>query len=69
MTKIKITVDKNKCIGSASCVVLGPQFFDLDADGKSEPLNEIVDIEGKELETLKKAVNACPVNAISIENI
>jgi ferredoxin len=66
MTKIKVSVDKNKCIGSASCVVLAPEFFDLGEDGKSKALKEYVT---ENIETLKKAANACPVNAIILETI
>ena len=66
MTKIKITVDKTKCIGSASCVVIAPQFFDLGEDGKSMAL---IDIATDNLELLKKAAGACPVNAIILEEL
>ncbi len=64
MPKIKISVDKTKCIGSASCVVIAPKFFDLDDDGKVKAL---VDCATDDLENLKKAAYSCPVNAITLE--
>ena len=64
--KLKITVDKNKCIGSANCVVIAPNSFELDENGKSQPIHEVT---AENIEEIYKAVAACPVSAISVEQI
>jgi ferredoxin len=60
---MKITVDKEACIGCGTCVALAPNTFELDAEGKSEVINPNGDPEVD----IKKAVEACPVGAIKIE--
>ncbi len=39
MAKLKITVDKPKCISSGDCVETAPTVFQLDTDGKSDLMN------------------------------
>lgn len=79
MTKYKVILDRDKCIGTASCVAVAPRFWDLQDDGKvvllSSRFNEetnkselIIEIEQDLLEN-KEAAEVCPVSAITIEKI
>lgn len=59
----KVEVDKDLCIGSASCVAAAPDVFDLGDDGKSYVK------AGASLDDVAKimdAARACPVNAIKV---
>lgn len=74
----KVKVDREACIGAASCAAVAPNTFDLDAEGKavikkkdgsmtSEYVNygDIAD-EGVNIEN---AAKSCPVNAIIIMEV
>lgn len=58
---MKITVDKQKCIGCGTCVAVAPQSFKLAGNGKAELIKPAGD-SGKKI---KEAVEGCPVSAIT----
>lgn len=58
---MSIKVDQNKCIGCGRCTELCPAVFRLNADGKSEVIEE------KNLECALQAADECPVEAIFVE--
>ncbi len=58
--KLKIVVDRNKCIGAAPCVAIAGAVFQLDEEGKAY----VVDPSGADDDTIKMAAEACPVKAI-----
>lgn len=60
---MKINIDKEKCIHCGTCVALFPEHFRFDDKGEIE----IIDPENIPPEIIKKAVNSCPVQAISFE--
>jgi ferredoxin len=64
MARLKITVNKNRCIGSEDCVETAPAVFQLDDDGKSEPVNPA----GAPEAAIVSAARACPVKAITVVN-
>jgi ferredoxin len=60
----KINLDQNKCIGCNTCPLIDPETFEMDtttykAKVKKQPESIT--------ENLKTAIDACPVNAITIE--
>ncbi|HLC19974.1 MAG TPA: ferredoxin [Candidatus Nanoarchaeia archaeon] len=68
-----IILDREKCIGSASCQALAPKFWKLDNDGKINLLNSTKKhdmqertIEKKDFALAMESAQACPVNAIHI---
>jgi len=63
--KYKITVDRNLCIGAASCVALAMKTFELDGENKAI----VIDEAGDEAEMIKLAAESCPTKAIILENI
>jgi len=64
MSKFQIIVDRDLCIGAASCVGVAPDVFDLDADDKSVVINP----EGADDETIIQAAQACPQDAIFLKD-
>ncbi len=57
-----VSVDQGKCIGCGACVSLCPQIFEL-KEGKSHVKEE----EPEDEDCAEKAVDSCPVNAITVE--
>ncbi len=57
-----VEVDKETCIGCGTCVALCSEVFELDSDGKAQ-VKEGADTN---LECVKEAAEACPVNAIKV---
>lgn len=62
--KITVRVDRNICIGAAACVVIAPEVFQLDEEGKVF----IVDANSRDAQTIIDAAKSCPVAAITIED-
>ena len=62
--KMKVKVDKNKCLGCGLCVSLCPLIFEL-KNNKSQVKSK-ADLE-KHKDCIKEAVENCPVQAIKIE--
>jgi len=61
---MKISIDKNLCIGCGTCVAIAPKTFKLGADGKAEAIEPA----GDEEKTIKEAIDSCPVSAIKSTN-
>ncbi len=61
---MKVTIDKNLCIGCGVCAALCPDIFELGPDNKSHVKDGD---HSSSSECAKKAANACPVAAIHIE--
>jgi ferredoxin len=59
----KVVVDKDKCIGSANCVAIYPDLFDLDEDGKAY-VKDGVDLA--DVQRILEAAQSCPVDAILV---
>ncbi len=62
---MKIKINKDKCLGCATCVALAPEVFEIGEDGKSKVKNG-ADLE-KNKEQIKQAKEACPTQAIEVE--
>lgn len=61
----KVWVDRNLCIGAATCVAIAPKTFQLDNEAKAIIL-ETTDQDT--IETIIDAAKACPVAAVIIED-
>jgi ferredoxin len=78
MPKYRVKVDRNLCIGAASCAAVAPNTFELDAEGKAvikkkdgthtSDFVNYEDMNGDE-QTTEHAAKSCPVNAIIIEEV
>lgn len=60
---MKARVDQDVCVGSAICVQIAPEAFELGDDGKSH----VVDASAADADRLRKAAKDCPVQAITVE--
>lgn len=58
----KIVVDRNLCIGAASCIAIAPGVFELDSENKAVVYNE----KGADDETILLAAKSCPTRAILV---
>lgn len=58
--KYKIKVDRDLCIGAASCVALAMKTFALDSENKAI----VLEGEGDPPEMIKLAAESCPTKAI-----
>lgn len=71
-----LTIDRDKCIGAASCVAVYPDVFEIDAEGKAvlklkdgSSTSENTDITALDVssvddDTLMLAAQSCPTAAI-----
>lgn len=62
---LKIRVDRDLCIGAATCVAVTAKTFNLDSQAKAIIL-ESADQENEDV--IIEAAKACPTTAIIIEN-
>lgn len=60
---LKITIDRDICIGAGSCELLAPDVFGVDDENKVF----IKDGFDTDEETIKQAAMSCPVIAIILE--
>lgn len=58
----KVIIDRNLCIGAASCVAIAPGVFELDSENKAVVANE----KGADDETILLAAKSCPTRAILV---
>jgi ferredoxin len=63
--KYKVWVDRNLCIGAATCVAVSSKSFQIDNEAKAVIVRTI---DEEELENIIEAAKACPVAAIFIED-
>lgn len=62
---LKVWVDRNLCIGAATCIALAPNTFLLDSEAKAIIINTS---ERDTQEAIIEAAKACPVAAVFIED-
>lgn len=60
---MKITVDRDLCIGAANCVAILPVVFQLDEFNKA-----VVLTDDAEEDLIWQAAESCPTNAIILED-
>jgi ferredoxin len=64
MTTLQVRILHAACCGNAACVEALPQVFALDSKQKAV----VLDAEGASLELLIDAAEACPCQAIVVED-
>jgi len=60
--RYKVKIDRDLCIGAASCVAVSPAVFELDAEKKAVVVKGASDAE----ENILMAAQSCPTKAIII---
>ena len=67
MAKIKVKIN-NQCIGCGTCAALVDEVFEMTEDGYARVKEGFGEITDEELiKRVKEARDACPVQAIEIE--
>lgn len=56
----KIVIDRDLCIGAATCVTIAPGTFQMDDENKAI----LVNAEGDDAETILMGAESCPTKAI-----
>ena len=62
---MKAYVDKETCIGCENCVNECPELFEMEDDGL--PVGKDLEISDDLMDSANSALDACPVEAISIK--
>ncbi len=62
--KLKITVDRDTCIGDGLCCDDAPGTFEMDDEQKATVKNPVTD----DKDTIIQAASSCPVDAIKVED-
>lgn len=62
---IKITIDRDLCIGAATCAAIAPEVFVLDNEAKAIVLTTA---DSTDDATIIDAARGCPTAAITIED-
>ncbi|NEM05107.1 ferredoxin [Geodermatophilus normandii] len=60
---MRVTVDRELCVGSGACEVLAPDVFEVDDDGAVRVLQAEPDDE----DAVRQAALQCPTRALSLE--
>jgi ferredoxin len=60
---MKITIDREKCMGSGNCSFMAPGTFDLDDDLKAV----VIDPDGDGPDAVALAADGCPTKAITFD--
>ena len=63
--KLRVRIDRNLCIGAATCIALAPKAFALDDEAKAILLDSS---EQDSDQNIIEAAKSCPVMAIIIED-
>ena len=62
---MKVRVDKEACVGDETCVSICPEVFEMDGDIAVPKIENVpADLE----DSCREAADACPVEAIIIED-
>jgi len=61
---MKVRIDRDLCIGARSCITIAPDVFALD----DEDIAIVLDPSAADEETLMEAAEACPMDAVIIED-
>ncbi len=61
---MKVTVDRELCIGITNCVAVAPTVFQMDEENKAI----VLDPKSVPLNKVLEAAESCPQNAIIVED-
>lgn len=65
VNNLTVTVDRNLCIGAATCIAVSPKTYLLDSEAKAIILKTAVEETN---DTIIDSAKACPVAAIIISD-
>lgn len=62
--RVRVRVDRGRCVGTAMCVAVAPNVFEIDNEGKAIVLVQ----KPQDRERLTKAAEECPTQAVILED-
>ncbi|MBI2866149.1 MAG: ferredoxin [Chloroflexi bacterium] len=62
--RVRMTIDRSRCIGAANCVAVAPTVFRLDEENKAI----VLDVSSVSEDKLWEAAESCPTDAIILED-
>ncbi|WP_433389486.1 ferredoxin [Micromonospora sp. KLBMP9576] len=62
MSRVTVTVDAQRCVGSATCCVVAPGSFALDEHDRSAPTTPVT----AQVAAVEEAARLCPTGAILV---
>lgn len=62
--RLKVTIDRNKCVGSTMCIQYAPLVFGLDGRKQSAVINADGDTPAR----IREAAEQCPLSAVILED-
>jgi len=65
VNSMKITIDRDLCIGAATCLAIAPEVFVLDNEAKAVILSTADNADDA---TILDAARGCPTAAITLED-
>jgi ferredoxin len=65
MTLSRVSIDPSKCQGHGRCVLIAPDYFDIDDTGFGVVL--CAEVNEADKDDIDEAVLSCPENAIVLE--
>lgn len=63
---MKVSIDKNACIGCGACAAICPEYFEMGDDTKADVKKGKEKVGKADEKKVKEAVDGCPVSAIKI---
>ncbi|MFC0082573.1 ferredoxin [Aciditerrimonas ferrireducens] len=60
--EIKVSVDKDLCIGTGNCAFFAPEVFEIGDDAQAR----VLDPEARPIEEVIWAAEQCPIRAIRV---
>lgn len=60
----KVVVDRDLCIGAASCIAVSGETWELDNENKAIPTNAGAGVDAADDDTLMMSAQSCPTKAI-----
>ena len=64
---VRVVIDRRRCIGAGTCIVLAPSAFQWRKGDFLKP--ELIDATTVDEDTLREVAAACPTQAIVLEEV
>lgn len=62
--RVRIRIDRERCVGAAMCVAVAPKVFEVDSEGKATVLVE----DEQDAQRVMQAAEECPAQAVILED-
>jgi ferredoxin len=63
---MKVSIDKNTCIGCGACAAIEANVFEMDDESKASVKKGKETVPADKVASVKEAADSCPVSAIKV---